>query len=121
MRRSTSLLAVVTLGFLALAGCGDDAQENATTATTTTVAPASGDATQAFCRRNAELDQLGAPPSAEQLQDLARLAPPAIEADVDRVAERVAEEGMAAYDEQAVRDAIDKIDGWRQENCGGVG
>jgi hypothetical protein len=92
-----------------------------TTTTSTTAAQQPDETTRAFCEANAELDRKEAPPTADELQALARVALPEIKEDVELVAERVAAEGTNAFDDPAVREAVTDIDRWREENCAGAG
>ena len=124
MRRFTTLTAAAILGILGLAGCGDDADEAATTttaeATTTSEAEQPDEASQVYCERSAEIDEQEGPPNEEQLQGLSEAAPPEIKADVDLVAERFLEQGLNAFEDPEVGEAIGRIEAFEEANCPGA-
>lgn len=60
---------MATVGMFAVAACGTDADQTATTTTSTTEAEQTNEAALAYCERAAEMDQ-NALPSDEQLQEL---------------------------------------------------
>lgn len=119
MRRLAILLAALLSAF-AFAACGNDSRQSATTKTTTTEAEQPNQAALVFCEVNAKLDEQEEPPTAEQFQELADVAPPEIKEEADLVAERVAAEGLDAFDDPAVNEAAGKLESWQEENCAGA-
>ncbi len=123
MQRFKTLLAVATVGILAVVACGDDAEDTATTTTTTTTTEAEqpDEAALAYCERSAELDEAGGPPNEQQIRELSELAPPEIRPDVELFGERFIQDGVNAFGDPEVAEAVDRIEEWEQENCPGAG
>ncbi|HEV2068899.1 MAG TPA: hypothetical protein VGR26_03805 [Acidimicrobiales bacterium] len=125
MLRFRTLIAVATVGIFAVAACGDDADETATTTTTsttsTTEAEQTDEAVLAYCERAAELDEQEGPPTPEQLQGLSEAAPDEIKEDVDLVVEKFGEQGMNAFGDPEVTEALDRVEDWEADNCPGAG
>lgn len=118
MRRLANAAGAAIFGVLSLGACGNDANDAATTTTTTrSQAPQLGDDAQAFCEANDELDAEEGPPTGEQLQELADIAPTEMKDETGVVAERFAVEGLDAFDDARVSEALGNIESWRQENC----
>lgn len=125
MRRLRTLIAIATVGIFAATACGDDADETATTTTSsttsTTAAEQTDEAVLAYCEASAELDEQEGPPTPEQLQGLSETAPDEIKEDVDLVVEKVGEQGMNAFGDAEVTEAIGRIEDWEADNCPGAG
>ncbi len=121
MQRFRTLIAVATLGILAVAACGDDTEETTTTTTSTTEAEQTDEAALAYCERSAQLDEQEGPPTPEQLQGLSEVAPEEIKEDVDLVVEKFGEQGMNAFGDPEVNQAIGRVEDWEKDNCPGAG
>lgn len=127
MRRFKALMAVATVGILSLGACGDNAADNADDTTTTTSSTTSttqaeqtDEAALAYCEASAELDNQEGTPTEEQLGELSQLAPEEIKEDIDLVTERFVAEGMNAFGDPEVNEAIGRIEEWEQQNCPGA-
>ncbi|MBW3576017.1 MAG: hypothetical protein KY450_14490 [Actinobacteria bacterium] len=124
MRRFRTLIAVATVGIFAVAACGNDTDEAATTTTSsttsTTEAEQADEATLAYCEASAELDEQEGPPTPEQLQGLSEVAPDEIKEDVDLVVEKLGEQGMNAFGDPEVTEAIGRVEDWEADNCPGA-
>jgi uncharacterized cupredoxin-like copper-binding protein len=116
---------VAAVALLGLVGCGDDDGDTTAGDDTTTTAPGEGDGDfevaaefVAYCEASAALDEQDGPPTEEQLIELRDEAPSEIEDDVDFVVERFLEEGMNAFADGDVNQAIERVEEWEAENCG---
>lgn len=125
MQRFKTLVAVAAVGILAVAACGDDAEDTGTTTTTTTTSTTEAEQPDeealAYCERSAELDEAGGPPNEQQIRELNELAPPEIRPDVELFGERFIQEGVNAFGDPEVAEAVDRVEQWEQENCPGAG
>lgn len=119
MRPFRTLVAVATVGIFAVAACGTDADEPATTTTSTTEAEQTNEGALAYCERAAEMDP-NALPTEEQLRDLVDLAPPELKGDLEVTAEGITERGLDAFSDPNFAEAVERIETWEVENCPGA-
>lgn len=117
MRRFTTLMLAATMAVFGLAGCGDDGDDTATTTTTTTEQP---DEAAAYCEKSAAIDEGEGPPGEDQIRELIEVAPPEIRPDVELFGERFIEEGVNAFGDPEIEQAVERVEEWEKENCPGA-
>lgn len=103
---------IATLALAVAGACAGDADVDATLDDTTETT--SDESATEYCEFAAELDAAGETPSQADLDRIVELAPDEIKADVETLAEGVAEEN---FDDPDVQAAGERLEAWEDDNC----